>query len=396
MSPSRTHAPRFWLLCAGFVVCGIVTVLPGPLLPVLASRWGLPDVQSGGFFAAQFLASTAGAVVSPWRLRRSLPGGFVLMSAGILLLAVAAFIAGPGAGHPLALAAFALIGLGMGLSITATNLTVGATANDRGRRLSIVNLWWGVGALACPWVIAWAEHSGRLRPLLLGVALAAAAMFAALAPLLRVQVESAPRARTAFSSQLGTLAFFAFFLFLYVGVENTVGGWIATYAHRFSGFTLADASLTVSVYWMALLASRALTSLALCKVSESAVLFPGLVLALAAVAALVLPHAPAIVLLAVAAAGFGFGPIFPLGVSRMLARLSDHRQTGWVFAMCGSGGAVLPWLTGLISTRSASLRVGFAVPVAAVAMILVLALVENAVLRKPEPTPIPVAQQGAG
>jgi fucose permease len=52
------RAPRFSLLCSGFVVCGMVTVLPGPLLPVLAARWGLRDVQSGAFFAALFMAST--------------------------------------------------------------------------------------------------------------------------------------------------------------------------------------------------------------------------------------------------------------------------------------------------------------------------------------------------
>ncbi len=391
MVVTRTYAPRFRLLCIGFVLCGIVTVLPGPLLPLLAVRWGLPDVQSGGFFAAEFAASTVGAILSPRRLSRSLPGGFALMTAGVALLAVAASGANGTTGHPLALLAFALIGFGTGLSVTATNLTAGADPSGRGRRLSIVNLWWGVGAVACPWVIAAAERSHRMRPLLLVLALAALAMFAAFAPLLRVPVRPSPRPRATASSQLGTLAFFALFLFLYVGVENAVGGWIATYAHRFSGFTLADSSLTVSVYWMALLAGRGLTSLALRTFSETAVLLPGLALSLAAVAVLIQPHAPATVLLAVVAAGIGFGPVFPLGVARMLARLSDHRRTGWVFAMCAGGGAVLPWLTGLVSTASASLRVGFAVPVTALAVILVLALVENAVLRKPGPAQVPLA-----
>ncbi|HTX41227.1 MAG TPA: MFS transporter [Acidobacteriaceae bacterium] len=390
MLATRTYAPRFWLLCVGFVICGIVTVLPGPLLPLLAARWGLPDVQSGGFFAAEFAASTVGAVFSPWRLHRSLPGGFAFMAAGVALLDVAAAGTNAATGHPLALMAFALIGFGTGLSVTATNLTAGAASAGRGRRLSIVNLWWGMGAVACPWVIAAAERSHRMRPLLLLLALAALGMFAAFAPLLRVPAGPSPRARATASSQFGTLAFFALFLFLYVGVENAVGGWIATYAHRFSGFTLADSSLTVSIYWMALLAGRGLTSLALRKFSESAVLVPGLVLALAAVAALIQPHATATVLVAVVAAGIGFGPVFPLGVARLLARLSDHRRTGWVFAMCAGGGAVLPWLTGLVSTASASLRVGFAVPVAALAAILVLALVENAVLRKPEPAQHPL------
>ncbi|HTV82507.1 MAG TPA: MFS transporter [Acidobacteriaceae bacterium] len=394
MLPARTRPPRFSLLCFGFVVCGIVTVLPGPLLPVLATRWHLRDVQSGGFFAVEFAASTVAAILSPWRLRGSLPLGFGFMAAAVGLLMIAWGPVSAPTGHALALAAFALIGLGIGLSVTATNLTValssGASfgASARARRLSVVNLWWGIGAVVCPWLIATAERTGHLRALLPWLALAAGASFAALLPLrLSDAGTREPPKRAPSATQTGTLVYFALFLFLYVGVENTVGGWIATYAHRFTGMTLAAASLTVSVYWLALLAGRGLGSLALRPLSERAVLLSGLALALVAVALLVLPHAPRVVLAAVALAGAGFGPVFPLGVSRMMARVSDHRPTGWVFAMCAGGGAVLPWLTGLVSTGSGSLRVGFAIPVAALAVILALALSENAVLRKPVSAP---------
>jgi fucose permease len=179
-------------------------------------------------------------------------------------------------------------------------------------------------------------------------------------------------------SEAGALAFFAAFLFLYVGVETVVGGWITTYAHRFSGMTLARASLMVSLYWMALLVGRWVGSAALQRVAERTVLLPSLGLALAAVAILIAPHPTGFVLAAVAIAGAGFGPVFPIGVSRMLGRVQDHRNTGWVFAICASGGAVLPWLTGLVSTRSGSLRIGFVVPVWALALILILAITENA------------------
>jgi fucose permease len=219
--------------------------------------------------------------------------------------------------------------------------------------------------------------------LLVVMAAGTVGMFAALLPqwgLPELQRRGAPRVRP--QAEAGVLAFFAAYLFLYVGVETVVGGWIPTYAHRFSGMTLAHASLTVSLYWMALLAGRFLGSLALRSLAERAVLLPSLGLALIAVTVLTGPHSTTAVLLAVAAAGAGFGPVFPVGVSRMLARVRDHRNTGLAFAMCSAGGAALPWLTGLVSTRSGSLRVGFAVPVAALAVILVLAAFENAVLAR--------------
>jgi fucose permease len=232
-------------------------------------------------------------------------------------------------------------------------------------------------------MVAAAEHGGALQGLLLLMAVGTAAMFAALLPQVRKPEPGLPvGARASARAEVGTLAFFAAFFFLYLGVETVVGGWIPTYAHRFSGMTLAHASLTVSLYWMALLAGRLAGSVALRSVTERAVLIPSLAIALLAVAKLIVPHSTATVLVAVAAAGAGFGPVFPIGVSRMLARVRDHRNTGWAFAMCSAGGATLPWLTGLVSTGSGSLRIGFAVPLAALAVILALAAGENLWLGK--------------
>lgn len=363
----------------------MVTVLPGPLLPMMAARWGLRDVQSGAFFAAVFAASTVGSVFSPHWLRKNLPLGYASMTCGVLLLIVGEMTRAA-LGHAVALTAFALVGLGIGLSVTATNLVVGMMAEgagpgERARRISLVNLWWGIGAVACPWLIAAAERAGAVRWLLAVLAAGTAGMFAALLPLWRgsqLGMMAAPRA--SLRSEAGVLAFFAAFLFLYVGVETVVGGWITTYTNRFSGMTMADASLMVSAYWLALLAGRWLGSVALRRVAERTVLLPGLGISLLAVAVLVAPHGRAAVLTAVALAGAGFGPVFPIGVSRMLARVRDHRNTGWVFAVTASGGAVLPWLTGLVSTRSGSLRLGFVVAVAAVAAILALAAGEDGIL----------------
>jgi fucose permease len=392
MAPLSSRGPRFSLLCFGFVVCGIVTVLPGPLLPLMAARWGLRDVQSGAFFAAEFAASMVGSIFSPRRLRRNLPLGYAVMTGGVLLLTFARTTGHAALGHALALTAFGLIGLGTGLSVTATNLVVGMMGDDdgarrgagtRARRISVVNLWWGVGAVACPWMVAAAEHGGALQGLLLLMAVGTAAMFAALLPQVRKPEPGLPvGARASARAEVGTLAFFAAFFFLYLGVETVVGGWIPTYAHRFSGMTLAHASLTVSLYWMALLAGRLAGSVALRSVTERAVLIPSLAIALLAVAKLIVPHSTATVLVAVAAVGAGFGPVFPIGVSRMLARVRDHSNTGWAFAMCSAGGATLPWLTGLVSTGSGSLRIGFAVPLAALAVILALAVGENLWLGK--------------
>lgn len=374
--------PAFSVLCFGFVICGIVTVLPGPMLPLLAAKWGLPDVQAGAFFTAEFVASTIASVLAPKRMRWSLPRGYALMTIGVLLLVVAGSANDGTLGHYLAFGSFLLIGFGIGLSVTSTNLLVGAAPKEqRARRLSIANLWWGIGAVACPWMVAAAEKAHDFRMLLVIVAWASVAMFVALIWLR----EDRGRVMRPLSlrAEAGVLIYFALMLFLYVGVENTVGGWIATYVFRYNAMALADASILVSVFWLALLVGRWIGSVALKALGERAVLLPCMAIALLAVITLLKPHGRAEVIAAVTVAGLGFGPVFPVGVSRMLARVADTRNTGWVFATTASGGAVLPWLTGLISTRAGSLRVGFMVPAVALGLILLMAAGENLLLGTP-------------
>jgi fucose permease len=71
-------------------------------------------------------------------------------------------------------------------------------------------------------------------------------------------------------------------------------------------------------------------------------------------------------------AGFGLASIFPISVSLFPRwfRNSARRASGVVFASGNMGGAVLPWLVGVISTHFGSLRLGFFVPLVAVTVML--------------------------
>jgi fucose permease len=376
----REPAPRFESLPAAryyfaFVLCGFVTVLLGPLLPVFAARWRLTDVQNGWLFVAQFLASTMGAAVSSHFPGKSVVSGLASICAGVAMLLLGDYAA--------ALAAFGFIGLGTGLTVSSTNLIFGTEYPERrGALLTRVNLCWGVGAVLAPQFVALAEKAHALRMFLLVLAVASGLAFALFAPLLRKGKQDAARESTTADRDrhagLYIFVLFSVILFLYVGAETTIAGWIATYAHRLTGLSLERASLLVSAFWVALVAGRWLVVGLLRVLTEMAALLGGLALAMAGVATLLFPHGAWVVLPAVVAAGLGCAPVFPLAVSRMLARTGRTRYVGWVFAICGSGGAVVPWITGLISQHRGGLRTAFLAPLAALAGVLVCVLTERA------------------
>jgi MFS transporter, FHS family, glucose/mannose:H+ symporter len=95
-----------------------------------------------------------------------------------------------------------------------------------------------------------------------------------------------------------------------------------------------------------------------------------LVVVIAGLSLLLVAHSPGTVLAASALTGLALAPLFPLILSLFLAEIGESRNAGWVFAVAGLGGAVLSWLTGIISTGTGSLRIALLVPGAAALLMI--------------------------
>ncbi len=129
-----------------------------------------------------------------------------------------------------------------------------------------------------------------------------------------------------------------------------------------------------TAFWTAQTAGRLLTPLLLRRVSEPRLLVSSLVAAVIAV--LILSSAASSVggvIGASALAGLGVAAIFPLLWARVTREVAPSRPAavGPLFAAGGVGGAVLPWLVGVVSTMH-GLGTGLLVPLAALLLMLLL------------------------
>ncbi len=362
----------------GFVVVGIATTLVGPILPALAARWLLSDAQAGLLFTAQFLGSMSGVALSSVLLpqqgfRLTLSAGFGALGLGVGVLGL-----GP---WPIGLLAPFVFGIGLGLTITGTNLFVAEESSTcRASALSLLNLAWGIGAVLCPPLALVALQSNHLRVFLLGLAmgggLMATAVTGALPPHLkeptgrpeRVPLEQVRPWRNPLVLTLGAL------FFLYVGTENALSGWTASYAKRLSTAAGSAWAVTPSYFWAALTAGRAVTPALLRRVAERKCVVGGLLLALMGAGGLLVARSVWGVTMSVAMAGLGLAPIFPILVAWLSENTRElaRRLGGVLFALGGLGGATLPWLVGIASAQLESLRMGLVVPLFGLALMMLL------------------------
>jgi fucose permease len=354
----------------------------GPLLPALIQRWHIQDAQAGTLFTASFVGQFCGAWFATRNLRASTLYGSAITAAGCAAMAWASF------GH--AHIALFCVGFGLGAGLTAGNVIAGTTVpGARARLIALLNVAWGLGAIACP-VLVRLSSAGGIQHFFF-----ATAAFLALTSLISIAIPHATQLAklTGASSQLTSRAastkphmplsplplfVFGAAIFLYVGVENSLGGWLPSYAVRTNPFLHAS---SIAIYfWVAELIGRILVTALMSLFGEAflyRICLALLILTQILLCAIVHISAPGIVTLTVLAA-LSLAPLYPLIMSFLLARTGNTAHLGVLFAIASFGGATLPWLTGVFSTYLHGLRAGLLIPAGGAALLLFLSTIITA------------------
>ncbi len=368
-SPTASTSARALTIAAyaSFVPIGIATVLLGPMLPILSARWSLNYSQAGALINVQYVASTlavalSGALVSRWGFRFAIKTGLVLMSAGVGLLLV-----GPKGLGVLCIAAY---GGGLGLAVPAANLLV-AQVNPglRSATLNTLNFCWSTGAVSCPFLVAAAAKNLQI-PLFLGAVAGFALLMAigiAMMPSSIVEPfagnESGKTGQT-IPWKGGAFLILAALFFLYVGVENGFGFWLATYSKSLGKMSPTMALMTSSFFYAAMMLGRWVAPLLLRLSDEIRLVQVGLLAACAGIAGLVLAQGLRGVVVSACLAGLGLSYVYPITIS-LLSRefgAESSRLGSLMFFLSNIGGGLLPWMVGVSSNHFSSLKAGLAVP----------------------------------
>ncbi|MBA2780252.1 MFS transporter [Billgrantia kenyensis] len=337
---------------ATFIAIGMCTGLLGPALPHLADMTGSSMGQIAILFTARALGTMLGSVLSGVLIDRY-DGHRVLLAMHLLLAGGLAIV-------PFSQALMLLTAVVFLLGVAEVSINAG------GNTL----LLWTHGTASPPWVSALHFCFGlgnMLIPLVLIVVLNLQLSFAwafwivalytslLLVPLLRHESprppgEANPDRPAPPAQDTGRLVLFLSLFALYVGMEITFAGWITAYG-ILNGLAAADAALMVTFFWLTLSAGRLLAIPLIRLLSPWKVLSGCLALGMFSALALHfqwLPLPPVALLFGLAASA-----IFPVlfGLSNQLMTMNG-RTTGWIFLASGTGGMIVPSLTGPLLERA--------------------------------------------
>lgn len=366
MPPTNSSTTRVLkiLLHAGFFISGITTILIGQVLPILASRFNLNDLQASYFFPAQFVGSLLGTFLTSWFgkqnkfLMASLIGCF-LMGVGILMLNLGSF--------ELCLAGFFCNGIGVGLTLPSINMLIFELNPLRSTAaVNVLNFFWGLGAIICSLTVNSLSKSIGFFPIsaILAAFLFLIALFILLTP---KGIEQKPTLQEENSDDFSTPIWtnpiawtIAFFNFIHVGFETGIGGWLPTYTERFEGQTYLWWLAPTFLYFLFFVIGRGIAPIFLRFLNENQMLFAGLLTILFGMGVLLFAKNVLLLGIGAAIAGFGTSSVFPTNMSRFTKTFGPSAsRRAMPFFICGTLGATFTTqVIGYTSNHFSNLRSG--------------------------------------
>jgi fucose permease len=341
-------------------VYGSIAALLGTILPQLAARFALDDAQLGYIAFAYALGLTIaslaiGPILDNVGKKTGLVAGLSGITAALVGLALAE-------GYGAVLASNLLMGLGGGMLVTGANVLVSDVAEEkRASTLNFLNLFFGLGGLATPFLAANIPALSDVRSLCLFLA-----AVSGLTLLLHIMTAMPPPSggRGFVLSEAGALLnqpalyLLSLMLFLYVACEVGMWNWLVRYLVT-QGVAESAAQNTLSLgFALGLLVGRLVVSRILLGVSEIKVTLAASVAMTVTTFAMLQAASPVMAGLAVFLAGLAMAPVFPttLGIVGNVFRRMTATAMGIVITSGWIGLAVSSPIIGWVANQS-SLKV---------------------------------------
>lgn len=388
MNQSKTFNTTavFIAACIGMCFFGISMITLGSVLPWLSGRFALTSGETTGLVTSLPIGIMAGSLVFGPIVDRFGHKLLLIISCVQVLLGVLG-VAYAGTVALLSPAVF-FIGLGGGVLNGETNALVTEIydGNRRNSRLSLLGVFYGLGALTIPVMLRRLEESFSVEAILGGISVV---MAAGIIYCVAVRFP-APKQPQGFPlKEVGRiitnplLLILSAVLFFQSGVEGVTNNWTTSFLGA-AGQSEATALQALTWMLIGLTAARLVQTWLFSRVSSVSVLVVSLIATAAGFCLLAFTASPVMIYVAMTIIGAGLASTFPVILGILGSRFASLSGTAFsialVIALCGQ--TTLNYTTGLISGAGAIASFPWLMVASVAAMLLLFGLYYTRLKRK--------------
>ena len=332
--------------CAGLFTFGIMTSFLGATMPELSARLHFDLARSGALFSFLYLPQIpmvflAGPLIDRFGKRPVLAGGFLLCAGALVGMAYAPNFLTVGV-------LLVMLGLGGSSAMSASNTLIpDLYPENPSSALNLGGIFFGVGAVFFPWIVAMmAARLGLTATLWFIALLVAGVALVALA-------ETFPRAGQAGGFDWGgarrlaldpAVMLLACVLFFYSAVEISTAGWIRTYLEQGFQASSRASKFILMVFWVAMMLGRLGASQVVKKVHGPRLVLGASLAALLGLLLMALASNISVAIAGILICGLSFAPVFPTTAGTASTHFPKLFGTtfGILMALGLLGGAIVP------------------------------------------------------
>ncbi|KAK1972362.1 major facilitator superfamily transporter [Colletotrichum sublineola] len=373
-SISDPHMNRYRLAAACLMNFGngLNDSAPGALIPYIEKHYNIGYAIVSLIFIGNAFGFIFGAAFLESLRMRLGRARLLALAQTVITLAYAPILAH--APFPLVVVSFFMIGFGMSLTLAVNNVFCGSLRQAT-TALGFLHGAYGVGGTVGPLIVTALVTAARTRwsmyyviPLALAIFNGAFSAWSfrdhnadLVAGTLTAQesaaaVDSGTQLLSMFSAlKVRIVLLGALFIFAYQGAEVSISGWVISFLITVRGGDPDSVGYVTAGFWAGITVGRLCLSHPAHRVGEK--LFVGLATVGAAVFQLLVWWVPNVVgpAVSVAIVGLLLGPIYPCAAAVFMRGMTRQKRSsgmGVISAFGSSGGAVAPFMTGILAQAS--------------------------------------------
>jgi fucose permease len=344
----------FAAACAGMFSFAVTQSCVAAILPPVIRRFQMDLVAAGAMLSLLTFGVLLGSLVFGPVADRYGYRGLLLLSGGVTLAGFEWLALASSLGS--LRGAVVLIGFGGGvINGAASALVSDISTEGRGAQLSVLGIFFGIGAMGAPAVVGALLDRFGYGPVVAGLG-AVVIPFLVLTGVIRFPVpkrsEGIPVREALHLLREPALLLLGLMLLLESGLETTMGGWTAPFFQREYGVATDHALLYITLFWSGLMLSRFLHGTVLHSLPIFLAISLSLATAVTGGAIVTLAPHVAVATAGTFLVGVGCGGVFPLVLALVGDRYAAASGTafGIAFTMALLGGMLLPFLAGVLGS----------------------------------------------
>ena len=376
MEEKKVDPLLLWGNFYAYAITGMAVLITGAIMPYLIKEFNLNYGDGGLLLALQAVgnlgASLIGGIISDYIGRKAIMafgalcffvgfGGVFFISSGTLLF-VLLFIAG----------------IGWGIMNSMLNSVMNDATGGRSDIMNLLHMFFAIGAFITPMLVGLtARFHISWRYSVLTLSILSAILFVVF---LRMSVPSQKKDGTTgkpAKPPFRNIRYYLFMalLFLYVGSENSINGWLVTYLDNLGIMTGIKPQDVLSIFWIAIILGRLISAAISKYLPRETLILTYCVGGGLSYVLFLLTQNPVLIAIWVFAMGFFFAGTYPTIVANSSSIIhGSGAAAGIMLSFGGMGGAFFPYINGLIADAK-GLYAGMAAIVVSATVLVMVAFV---------------------